>query len=476
MKKNCFSFLILFFLNFLFWGQEIQFRYNGGRNYTLVERTDLRRYENNRYVGLLSREIRSFISNYGDLYEGSFYVSQDTVRASLSVADQIHDSIPSKFRISDDGKLTMIEDYGYPTFRSFPAFSANRIKHGDSWQAKAERAVDPLNKGIVTKIPMYVQYTYTGDENVRGEDVYVLTAKWATRYGQNIYMDFGGDKELKQAMGSHNATMYVSKVTGNAIVVRDSVDETFVYNDGKAVTFKGTISLFTEYPPAVDRSKIIRALQRVAAIDGDEAKLLAQVATKTDGVQSKAGSKDADVAKISSGSQSSRDAQSTAYSQSKSGSQKSASSKPSAESISKAVAAVSKSLSDQAIAAASKPIKVENTTAGIRLTIQNLQFKPDSAELVSGESLRLDQIASVLREVPESQFLVEGHTAATGNETGEMRLSALRAHKIAKELSKRGIPQEKFICKGSGAHKPVADNSTPAGKAVNRRVEITILE
>ena len=476
MKKNCFSFLILFFLNFLFWGQEIQFKYNGGRNYTLVERTDLRRYENNRYVGLLSREIRSFISNYGDLYEGSFYVSQDTVRASLSVADQIHDSIPSKFRISDDGNLTMIEDYGYPTFRSFPALSANRIKHGDSWQAKAERAVDPLNKGIVTKIPMYVQYTYTGDENVRGEDVYVLTAKWATRYGQNIYMDFGGDKELKQAMGSHNATMYVSKVTGNAIVVRDSVDETFVYNDGKAVTFKGTISLFTEYPPAVDRSKIIRALQRVAAIDGDEAKLLAQVATKTDGAQSKAGSKDTDVAKLSSGSQSSRDAQSTAYSQSKSGSQKSASSKPSAESISKAVAAVSKSLSDQAIEAASKPIKVENTTAGIRLTIQNLQFKPDSAELVSGESLRLDQIASVLREVPESQFLVEGHTAATGNETGEMRLSALRAHKIAKELSKRGIPQEKFICKGSGAHKPVADNSTPAGKAVNRRVEITILE
>lgn len=476
MKKNCFSFLILFFLNFLFWGQEIQFRYNGGRNYTLVERTDLRRYENNRYVGLLSREIRSFISNYGDLYEGSFYVSQDTVRASLSVADQIHDSIPSKFRISDDGNLTMIEDYGYPTFRSFPAFSANRIKHGDSWQAKAERAVDPLNKGIVTKIPMYVQYTYTGDENVRGEDVYVLTAKWATRYGQNIYMDFGGDKELKQAMGSHNATMYVSKVTGNAIVVRDSVDETFVYNDGKAVTFKGTISLFTEYPPAVDRSKIIRALQRVAAIDGDEAKLLAQVATKTDGAQSKAGSKDTDVAKISSGLQSSRDAQSTAYSQSKPGSQKSASSKPSAESISKAVAAVSKSLSDQAIAAASKPIKVENTTAGIRLTIQNLQFKPDSAELVSGESSRLDQIASVLREVPESQFLVEGHTAATGNETGEMWLSALRAHKIAKELSKRGIPQEKFICKGSGAHKPVADNSTPAGKAVNRRVEITILE
>lgn len=517
MKKNCFSFLLLFFLNFVFWGQEIQFRYNGGRSYTLVERTDLRRYENNRYVGLLSREIRSFISNYGDLYEGSFYVSQDTVRASLSVADRIHDSIPSRFRISDDGNLTMIEDNGYPTFRSFPAFSANRIKHGDSWQAKAVRAIDPLNKGIVTKIPMYVQYTYTGDENVRGEDVYVLTAKWATRYGQNIYMDFGGDKELKQAMGSHNATMYVSKVTGNAIVVRDSVDETFVYNDGKAVTFKGTISLFTEYPPAVDRSKIIRALQRVAAIDGDEAKLLAQADVthrtgtvakresglqgandmKSDGMAKKLSDlQDSQVEKNTAGSQSaveskkSLDSQSVALAKNIAGAQsaglanrmqdsssKSATvAKPSVESISNAVASVSKAQSDQAIAAASKPIKVENTTAGIRLTIQNLQFRPDSAELVSGESARLDQIASVLKEVPESQFLVEGHTAATGNETGEMRLSALRAHEIAKELSKRGIPQEKFICKGSGAHKPIADNSTPAGKAVNRRVEITILE
>ena len=108
--------------------------------------------------------------------------------------------------------------------------------------------------------------------------------------------------------------------------------------------------------------------------------------------------------------------------------------------------------------------------------MQNLQFKADSAELLPGEKERLDQIASILREVPESQFLVEGHTASTGNETGEIKLSGERAHAIAKELSLRGIPAEKFICKGSGSHKPVSDNSTPEGKALNRRVEITILE
>jgi outer membrane protein OmpA-like peptidoglycan-associated protein len=57
-----------------------------------------------------------------------------------------------------------------------------------------------------------------------------------------------------------------------------------------------------------------------------------------------------------------------------------------------------------------------------------------------------------------------------------MALSVERAESVARELIRRGIPKEKFICKGSGGTKPVAENSTPQGKAKNRRVEITILE
>lgn len=435
--KKFFLQVILFFWGFaVAFGQQdvpVQVTYSGGRNYSLVERTDLRRYDNNKYVGLLSREVRSFIVNDGNLYDGSFYVDEGTKHQNISVAQEIHDSIPSTFRITPDGNLIMIEDHGYPSFRSFPAFPKTKIKKGDSWTARAMRSVDPLNKGVFTKIPMEVLYTYIGDETVRGEEVFVFSAKWATRYGIS-YFDFGGDQNLKSANGSHNATMYVSKSTGYAIVVRDSVNENFIYKDGNSVTFKGTISLFTEYPPAVDRTRIIESLQRVALVSKDETESLSKPINESRPlIANSAGNK------------------------------KSEKTEPKTE---KKVVSATKNSN----------IKVENTPAGIRLTIQNLQFKADSAELLPGEEKRLDQIATVLKEAGNSQFLVEGHTADTGYEKGEMKLSAERAHAVAEALSKKGIQASRFITKGSGAHKPITDNATPEGKALNRRVEITILE
>ena len=119
---------------------------------------------------------------------------------------------------------------------------------------------------------------------------------------------------------------------------------------------------------------------------------------------------------------------------------------------------------------------MEKTPAGIKLSIQNLQFKPDSAELLDSEKERLSQIAEILKTVPSAKFLVEGHTASTGNPVGEMNLSIERANAIASSLIKRGINSENCICRGFGRTKPVSDNNTVQGKAKNRRVEITILE
>jgi outer membrane protein OmpA-like peptidoglycan-associated protein len=71
---------------------------------------------------------------------------------------------------------------------------------------------------------------------------------------------------------------------------------------------------------------------------------------------------------------------------------------------------------------------------------------------------------------------VEGHSASTGNPSGEKQLSLERAKAIVDALTKRGISAKQFIYIGCGSENPIADNSTTEGKAINRRVEITILE
>lgn len=423
----------------------------------LVERTDLRRYDNGRYTGLVSREVRSFIAQSsspeyaapGDTYyDGSFYIMEATKRNSHDVKMGINESIPSSFRITSDGELVMIEDNGYPSFRSFPAFTKQKIRPGDKWQAKAERAVDPLNKGTVTKMPIYVEYQYLRDDVFNGEKVFVLSAKWATRYGIS-YIDFAGDAQLKGAFGSHSATMFVSAATGNALVVRDAVDETFEYADGNKISFKGTISLFTHYPPAVDRDGLIRSLARIADVKD---------AAANKGSESNGGGKKSSGGKSKDASDGTDSAVAGSSSAGTSGTKQPGRTKSKIES------------------SVSKNMTVDETPAGLRLTIKNLQFKPDSAQLLPGEEERLDQIAQVLKQAREQMFLVEGHTASVGFASGEMKLSKERAHAIAEALVQRGIPAQKFICKGSGGTKPIADNSTPEGKALNRRVEITILE
>lgn len=488
MKKIFLSAIFFLFFQNVFC-QNVLLKYNGSGSYVYIERTDVRRYDNGKYTGLVSREVRSFIAptsvpSGGKIsdryYDGSFFIDEATKRNSREVNLGINGAVPSSFKISSDGILTMLVDNGYPSFRSFPAFTNQRISIGDKWQAKAERVVDPLNKGIFTKLPILVEYTYLKDELFHGEEVYVFSAQWATRYGIS-YWDFAGDKDLKSAQGSHKATMYVSKKSGNALVVRDMVDETFIYNDGNIYSFKGSISMFTEYPPAYDKNKLIPALQRVASVSEKEIKeILEKPVNESSWIESeKKSSGSIEKNDFESGANSRRNNSYTEKKIAKNENQTYGAKnhpqkkKDSADEIQSKISAGKNSSSNSK---SEKKVIVENTAAGIRLTMQNLNFKPDSSELLPGENERLDQIAQVLKEVPDQMFLVEGHTASVGYEKGEMKLSVERANSVANALIQRGIPREKFICKGSGGTKPIADNSTQEGKAKNRRVEITILE
>lgn len=122
-------------------------------------------------------------------------------------------------------------------------------------------------------------------------------------------------------------------------------------------------------------------------------------------------------------------------------------------------------------------VVISDSNDGLHISIEDINFVPDSPELLPDEHGRLDMIAEKLLEVVkdnEYTLLVEGHTASVGKPTGEMNLSILRAQTIINELVKRGIDKDLFTYKGYGGTAPIGDNSTEEGRAKNRRVEIVV--
>lgn len=123
-------------------------------------------------------------------------------------------------------------------------------------------------------------------------------------------------------------------------------------------------------------------------------------------------------------------------------------------------------------------IEVKDTAGGIRLYTYNVHFEPDTAVFLPEEERRLNLIAESLKKIieisPDSDFLVDGHTASVGRPQDELNLSYERANAMIDEMVKRGIDRSRFAFRGFGGTKPVADNNTESGRAKNRRVEITI--
>jgi len=116
------------------------------------------------------------------------------------------------------------------------------------------------------------------------------------------------------------------------------------------------------------------------------------------------------------------------------------------------------------------------TSEGIMIRLSNIQFTADSTELPQSERAKLREIANILRNVP-GKILVTGHTARAGTEESQLSISQERARVVAEYLISLGARgANDIIATGYGSNYPIADNSTEAGMAANRRVEITILE
>jgi outer membrane protein OmpA-like peptidoglycan-associated protein len=103
-------------------------------------------------------------------------------------------------------------------------------------------------------------------------------------------------------------------------------------------------------------------------------------------------------------------------------------------------------------------------THGINFDYNKASIKPESMGT-------LNMIMQIMKDNPEIKFEVGGHTDADGDDAYNLKLSQQRADAVKNELMKMGVDAARLTTKGYGETKPVSDNTTPEGKANNRRVE-----
>ena len=118
---------------------------------------------------------------------------------------------------------------------------------------------------------------------------------------------------------------------------------------------------------------------------------------------------------------------------------------------------------------------LQQTQRGLVISLSDILFDVGKSSLKAGAQASIQRIAVVLRQYPQHQILVEGHTDATGSDEFNLQLSRDRASSVRTALVEGGVEAAKITGEGFGESRPVASNDNAAGRQQNRRVEIVIV-
>ncbi len=105
----------------------------------------------------------------------------------------------------------------------------------------------------------------------------------------------------------------------------------------------------------------------------------------------------------------------------------------------------------------------------------NITFDTAKVDIKPDFTGVLDSVVLVVKEFDKTVLEVAGHTDSDGTDSANLTLSQGRANSVANYLRGKGVKPERLTTVGYGEARPVADNGTAEGKALNRRVELTLL-
>jgi outer membrane protein OmpA-like peptidoglycan-associated protein len=120
------------------------------------------------------------------------------------------------------------------------------------------------------------------------------------------------------------------------------------------------------------------------------------------------------------------------------------------------------------------PDEVPKAVAKFSGVIKGIYFDVDKDTIKASSKTTLNNAVKVLKEFPDVNVEVSGHTDTDGDRDHNVDLSRRRAEAVKKYLVDAGIDEKRLSTRGAGPDEPIADNKTKAGKALNRRIEFKL--
>lgn len=120
-------------------------------------------------------------------------------------------------------------------------------------------------------------------------------------------------------------------------------------------------------------------------------------------------------------------------------------------------------------------VTAEKIAKAKAFVLPDIYYATNSAEIDRASRIILDEFAEYLQSNPGLTVEIGGHTDSSGSRETNMTLSRDRANEVKRYLEAQGVPARRISAKGYGPTQPVDDNSTPAGRAKNRRTEFKII-
>ncbi|MBR6079122.1 MAG: OmpA family protein [Treponema sp.] len=411
---------------------EFTFKYQEGDSYRILSTVNEDVYVNMRLhhsaeiINRISTQVLSINEDGSATHKSTFMTTESSQSAIDRGTFSWGEEYLSIFDRSKKGVYTIDDQYFMPTVRDVPIFPDHPIKPGDTWTAEGHEAHDlRLNFGIQTpyKVPFTATYTYLGTVN----------------------------REKKQVRTMSYAAASVSKKTNNQSLNKgDNKLHVFrvkysMYMETPERNFKAIEDPYADYPQAMMgfSDELVYWDAEKGAIDHYTETFRILIETAYGRMYEFRGTAHAEVSDF----------------------------------IRTDTPDNMKTVQTQIDELGLDDVNVVRGDKGLTISIENIQFKPDSAILVEGEKEKLQRIAEILSLFPENELLVSGHTAMANNGVDSQTLSENRAQTVADYFISLGVKdRHQIYTQGFGDSLPIAPNTTEEGRAKNRRVEITIMD